>query len=372
MLIACALGGFTAAHELRPAVADLEIDQSTLTVRILVNLEALLAGIGPEHADSDNSPNAQTYNGLRALPPAELEQQLDEFLPSLLQSFNLTTNSGIRLLPQLVSVRIPAVENTQVPRDSELLLEAKIPPGTTAIRWAWDTVNGPTMVRAYAIDDPNAFSQYVDAGNRSDSIKVTGNEHQSTWQVVLNFLPVGFTHIIPKGIDHILFVIGLFLLAPRWQPILWQVTSFTIAHTMTLALGMLNIISLPASLVEPLIALSIVVVCVENLFTDRLQRFRTAIVFGFGLLHGLGFAGVLSNIGLTSVTFISALVSFNIGVEAGQLTVIAVCFLLLGWPMGNKPWYRRLITQPASLVIATIGLVWFVERLLSGGLISST
>ena len=177
-----------------------------------------------------------------------------------------------------------------------------------------------------------------------------------------NYAELGFIHIIPRGFDHILFIIGLFLLSPKLKLLLWQVSAFTIAHTITLALAATGQVRLPPEIVEPLIALSIVWIAVENLLTNRLQRWRIGVVFCFGLLHGLGFAGVLLDIGLSGAHFYSALLAFNLGVELGQLTVIGLCFLLVGWMM-QKPVYRGRVVVPASYVIALIGAYWMVERI---------
>ena len=172
---------------------------------------------------------------------------------------------------------------------------------------------------------------------------------------------------MPKGLDHILFVVGLFLLSTKLGSLLWQVTAFTLAHTVTLALGILGYVSISPAIVEPLIALSIVYVAVENIMTDKLHRWRPVIVFCFGLLHGLGFAGVLQEIGLSSTHFVTGLIAFNVGVELGQLTVIAICFLAVGFWFGSKLWYRRLITTPASIGIAVIASWWVFERVFLGG-----
>ena len=140
-------------------------------------------------------------------------------------------------------------------------------------------------------------------------------------------------------------------------------TSFTIAHTITLALTMYGIVSLPASIVEPLIALSIAYVAVENLMTSELKRSRVALVFGFGLLHGMGFAGVLGELGLPRSEFVTALITFNLGVEAGQLTVIAAAFLTVALCCHQAEWYRRRVVWPASAAMALIGVYWTVARL---------
>jgi hydrogenase/urease accessory protein HupE len=180
--------------------------------------------------------------------------------------------------------------------------------------------------------------------------------------VIRQYLELGFTHILPHGADHILFVLGIFLLSRQWKPILLQVTAFTLAHTITLGLTIYGIVSLRPAIVEPLIALSIVYVAVENVFTSRLNPRRIALVFGFGLIHGMGFAGVLSQLGLPRSQFLPALISFNVGVELGQLTVILAAFVLIALPFGRRPWYRRRVVVPLSIAIAAVGLFWAIQR----------
>lgn len=115
--------------------------------------------------------------------------------------------------------------------------------------------------------------------------------------------------------------------------------------------------------VEPLIAASIVYVCIENIFRHHAGESRLIIIFLFGLLHGLGFASVLNDFGLQVEHFIAALMSFNVGVELGQLFVIILCYLAFGlW--FKKPWYRQRITLPASILIGLTGAVWFVQRVI--------
>lgn len=181
-------------------------------------------------------------------------------------------------------------------------------------------------------------------------------------KVFANYLRVGFLHIIPLGFDHILFIIGLFLLSPNLRTLLWQVSAFTLAHTVTLALGATGVVQLPATIVEPLIALSIVWIAIENLLTNKHQRWRIGVIFCFGLLHGLGFAGVLKEIGFIGSQFVASLLAFNIGVELGQLAVIALCFTAFGW-MTGRPLYQGRVVVPVSSLIALIGAYWLVERI---------
>jgi len=183
------------------------------------------------------------------------------------------------------------------------------------------------------------------------------------WTVARQYLLLGFHHIVPEGTDHILFVLGLFLLSCRLKPLLWQVTAFTVAHSITLGLAMYGIIRLPSSVVEPMIAASITFVAVENICTSQLKPWRPLVVFGFGLIHGLGFSSVLLELGLPRQDFATALVSFNGGVELGQLAVLSAAFLLVGW-WRERAWYRRVIVIPGSALIAAVGLFWTVQRIM--------
>jgi hypothetical protein len=142
------------------------------------------------------------------------------------------------------------------------------------------------------------------------------------------------------------------------------VSAFTLAHSITLALSIYGFVAAPPSIVEPLIALSIAYVAVENIFLSELKSWRIALVFGFGLLHGMGFAGVLEELGLPRTEFATALVTFNLGVEAGQLAVIGAAFLAVGWRWSDRVWYRARVVIPASATIAVVAVYWTIERIL--------
>ncbi len=185
-------------------------------------------------------------------------------------------------------------------------------------------------------------------------------------EVAFIYLQLGFTHILPLGLDHILFVLGLFLLNPSLKPILWQATAFTVAHTITLGLAMYEVIKPPANIVEPIIALSILYVALENIFSQKLRASRIGIVFLFGLIHGMGFASVLTELGLPKNSYFSSLIMFNIGVELGQITVILAAFFLLAKPFGNKTYYKKRVVIPLSIIIAAIALYWTIERVFFG------
>ena len=188
-------------------------------------------------------------------------------------------------------------------------------------------------------------------------------EKMSGTHAALVYLKLGYQHILPLGFDHILFVLSLFLLSPRLKPVLWQATAFTIAHSVTLGLAMYHVIKPPSNIVEPLIALSILYVALENIFSPRLKASRIGVVFLFGLVHGLGFAGALGKLGLPQNAYLISLVMFNLGVELGQITVILTAYFLLARPFGQKPYYRTRVVIPLSILIAVIAAFWTVQRI---------
>ncbi|MEO6288398.1 MAG: HupE/UreJ family protein [Ginsengibacter sp.] len=188
-------------------------------------------------------------------------------------------------------------------------------------------------------------------------------EKAPSHEVFWYYLKLGISHIVPNGFDHILFVVSLCLLNSKFKTILWQATAFTVAHTITLALSMKGIIQLPAEIVEPLIALSIAFVAIENILLNELKPWRIAIIFMFGLVHGMGFASALNEIGLPRNKFFTSIFSFNVGVELGQVSIITLVYVLIILPFGKKPFYKKLIVYPLSGVIALIALFWTFQRI---------
>ena len=188
-------------------------------------------------------------------------------------------------------------------------------------------------------------------------------ERMSGKDAALLYLELGYTHILPLGLDHILFVLSLYLLSPKLKPVLWQATAFTVAHSVTLGLSMYHVIKPPANIVEPVIALSIMYVALENIFSPKLKKSRIGVVFLFGLVHGMGFASALGQLGLPRNSYLSSILMFNLGVELGQLTVIFSAFILFGKWFGNKPWYRKAIVITLSVIITIIAGFWTIQRL---------
>lgn len=188
-------------------------------------------------------------------------------------------------------------------------------------------------------------------------------ERAPAHQVMSFYTKLGFRHIIPDGLDHILFVVGICLLSRKIRDILWQATAFTVAHSITLALSMKGVVSLPPAIIEPVIALSIAFIAVENLVWQQVKPWRIGIIFLFGLIHGLGFASALNEIGLPRNQFLTSIIFFNVGVELGQVAVILLFYLLLILPLGRKPQYRKWVVVPLSCIIGVTALWWTIERL---------
>jgi hydrogenase/urease accessory protein HupE len=245
---------------------------------------------------------------------------------------------------------------------STVRLTGAVPPGSRDMTFANGLALGSYALNVRIGEEGAIRTFWLEGSSPSAPISLTAPP-PATWRGIAGqYFGLGYTHILPKGLDHILFVLGIFLLSARWRSVLLQVSTFTLAHSITLGLTMYGLVSLPARVVEPMIALSIAYVALENLFTSELKSWRLALVFSFGLLHGMGFAGVLRELGLPRSEFLTALITFNLGVEAGQLSVIAIAFAVVAYWRSKGATYRRFIVQPASIALALTGLYWTIQR----------
>ncbi|MGD8557722.1 MAG: HupE/UreJ family protein, partial [Chromatiales bacterium] len=315
-----------------------------------------------------DAPNAAEYDALRVLPPEALREKFIPFEQTLLEKIDMLAD-GVEVELVIDKVTIPAAGYTKVPRISVIELTGTLERSTKELEWYYPAQFGDNAVRVRQVDEENEQWHWSEwQWIREDSVSKPFPLDElftrlPVHEVVLNYISIGFDHILPRGTDHILFIIGIFLLSVQLRPLLWQVTMFTIAHTITLGLAMTGYLDIPERIVQPLIALSIAWIGVENVFFPHLSRHRLAIVFGFGLLHGIGFADALADFGMPDGAFITALISFNIGVELGQIAIIGLCLLAFGLWFRNRDWYRTLFVIPASLFIAVVGLFWTFDRL---------
>jgi hydrogenase/urease accessory protein HupE len=341
------------AHEIgKTQISAQFTDASAYQIDIVVDPDALLTRL---QVQSGEIPSAPVSREARDAAIAAFGRQF-------LEAFRLAFD-GVPVTPQFVYRPVSGFSDlAQAP--STVRLTGGTPRDAKGFTVAYGLASG-TSALVVRIGDSAAQTFWLEGGQDSQPVSlVAPPPPPGIRQVAFHYFGFGYTHILPRGLDHILFVIGLFLLSTKWRSVLMQVSTFTIAHSITLGLTIDGVVSLPAKVVEPMIALSIAYVAIENIVTTELKSWRVALVFSFGLLHGMGFAGVLKDLGLPRNDFLTALVTFNLGVEAGQLTVVALAFVLVASLRRNPGSYRRLIAQPASITIALTGLYWTVQRLL--------
>jgi hypothetical protein len=267
--------------------------------------------------------------------------------------------------PVHVSVaQVEMPDDDALPAFIVLRAEGPVPAEAKAVTWRFGLIYSAYAV-VFTDGSGSPITQWLDGDAESRPFPIhTGKPAQTRLEIVVQYLVLGFEHIVPKGLDHILFVLGLFLLANGLRPVLIQVTAFTVAHSVTLGLTMVGVIAVSPRIVEPLIALSIAYVAIENIVTPKLTPWRPVVVFGFGLVHGMGFAGALGELRLPRDQIIPALLSFNAGIELAQLAVIAAAYFAVGFWIGDKSWYRARVVMPSCAAIAAIGLLWTVQRVL--------
>jgi len=361
------------ADIVKPALIEISVNtKGSFKVEIRASIEALLTGINSQYKNTTDAPNAQAYDELRALSPEQLGRAFYSFKKQFNQQIKINfDNNPAEFI--ISSLDIPEPGYVKVPRISTIIIEGKVPLSAASLSWYYPARFGDHAVRVRQVDEVNekwhwSSWQWLKNDEVSQPFSLTEVFTQASFfQIVRTYLVSGFEHILPKGLDHILFILGIFLLSIRIKPLLWQVTMFTIAHTITLGLSMNGVLNLPANIVEPLIALSIAYIGIENILTPNLHKSRLLIVFVFGLLHGLGFASVLSDFGLPDNNFATALICFNIGVEIAQLSIILLAYFfianLLRRQLAHEQYYRRYIVIPGSLLIAVTGLFWTYERI---------
>lgn len=348
------------AHNFKITTAELDIRENhQFELRIICDLDALALGVPMETDD------ATLFAQIEAMSEAERQEMLDNlngFFARRLKIF--ANNQQITTTLSLPTIPVPTPAD-QPPSflGTQATFHGQLPIETRHVQLSSSRALPPVKLTIQHDGRAKGDPMMLPRGGRSEPISITAPPSQSMAQIIKTYLILGFEHILPLGIDHILFVLGLYFGCTRFKPLLLQVSAFTLAHTLTLALATLGIVSLPSQPVEVLIALSIVYVGIENWRKPEIGKARILLVFVFGLLHGLGFAGVLGELGLPKDHFIPALLAFNIGVELGQISIILLAFAILGRLIKRED-YRKKVVIPASLLISLVGIYWVIERVI--------
>lgn len=222
----------------------------------------------------------------------------------------------------------------------------------------------PDEIKQFADEQSPEFAQKFRDG--AEIVRIARDQKTSFVDNMLDFFKLGINHIL-SGPDHILFVLSLLLVFKTWKDILKLTATFTVAHSITLILAGTGLLTLTPRIVEPMIALSIAYVAISTVFLRGTlfigeNRGKIAAVFFFGLFHGLGFAGLLKEIQVPQDKFASSLLSFNLGIEGGQLIIVSLAAPLIFF-FRKKKWYPRAINVVA-IVIASIAVFWFFRRLI--------
>lgn len=356
------------ADVVKPALVEISVfSDARVNIEIRTSIEALLTGINGRYRNTQEAPNSDQYDALRELEAPDLREAFNAFHPVLLDGVDLIVD-GVSIPLEMGVVDIAPPGYTKVPRASVIRLVGTIPEGAMSLQWYYPMAFGDQAVRVRQVDEVAgeyhwSGHQWIKDDRPSEPFSLTEVFTKPTfWSVASLYVSAGFLHIVPKGLDHILFILGIFLMSMRLKPLLLQATMFTIAHSLTLSLGVFGLVNLPPQIVEPLIALSIAYVAFENLASEQLSRFRLPVVFAFGLLHGLGFATILTEFGLPEELYVAALLWFNVGVEFGQIALLVCAYLAITVWFSRAEVYRRYVVLPGSLAIGGLGAYWMVER----------
>ena len=356
------LSSDAAAHDLPYAVVELSPPvEGARKVEVYTHIPALLTGIPPAHL---SGPQADAFLGLDGKRLEQYERDTEDWLKreTYLTFDGQITDIGRIAFPSPAELKASA-QLKPGDKQASAPFSFTIPdPGSRQFEIALPYRLGRTLLVIRNSEDAPARNIFLEAGERSGTISLT--ETPGVLATIGTFIHQGIIHIVPLGMDHILFVISLAIAVTALGRLLLYVSAFTIAHTLTLGLATFGVVTISPAIVEPLIALSITVMALDNIRGAQAVRQRLGVIILFGLLHGMGFAGALRELGLPQGQELISLLAFNVGVEIGQLIVIAGVFVLTGWWM-TKPWFRQRIVIPVSLIIGAIGAFWTIERVVN-------
>lgn len=348
-----------AAHELRPAIADVTVTATTVTVEIELALEALVAEIDVSAIDNtDDSPNAARYDELRAKAPAELEAELRAAWPGLRQNF-LMAAGDTALDPQIAGVTIPDDVDPELARDTQLTLTATLPADGSPVTVGWTANNGPLVVREMATGGVGAYAGLLDGGQVSDPLPRGSGVAGDSLAV---FVAQAAVHVGGSGLDHMALALALVFLAPTLASVAGQVAVFVAVGAISLAAATAGLVPVSPVAVSILVAVSVVAVAGHNVVASRLGVGRIALVAAAGVAHGLALATAVTGSALATA-------GFGLGAAVVLVAVAAVAYVLVALPFGQQPWYRRAVAVPISALIALAGVNWVLALTLGVGFI---
>ena len=343
------IAGPAAAHPVPFSYADIRIGNRQIDLTVVVHMFDAAHELGIDPAD-------------RLLDASFLGQQADTLVVLVRNRLQLAADGRV-LSGSTWSAPEALLDRQSIRFRAHYPVAAK--PGTVtfiAALFPYDPTH-QTFLNFYE-GDKLTWQAIVDHNHRQFEYFVGGR--QGVLAAMRKFLPAGIHHIL-IGPDHILFLIGLLLLGGPMRRLLLIVSAFTVAHSITLSLAALNILAPPARIIEPAIALSIVYVGADNLMVGRGRDVRAWIAFAFGFIHGFGFANVLREMNLPGEALGWSLFSFNIGVEIGQLIIVAlVASALMALRANNEAASRRLVFA-GSLLVILAGTFWFFQRVFFPG-----
>jgi hypothetical protein len=353
------VAGLSYADVIKPTLVEISFNENHIELQLETNIEAILTDIGTQYQNSVNAPNADEYDSLRKLKAHKLADIFLQNEDKLLHSFTLKINNKTLNLVRK-SVKVDEVGYTQRPRKSIITYQASVTNPQT-LYWKFSETYGDNALRfRFVVPDEYTWQDwnYLKSGEHIE-IDVIKFKPLSVWQTFIKFISLGFYHVIPLGLDHILFIITMALGMLSLGKTIVLVSSFTLAHTATLALATYDVVTLSPSVIEPIIALSIAVMALDKIVFKLNYKYQSVLVFGFGLLHGLGFALMLKE--FISNNLITSLIGFNLGVELAQVLIVILGIIIL-W-LAQRIKLDKVVVIISSLAIFITGMMMFFERI---------
>ena len=337
-----------------------------MNFKLRLNAELILSNIDASTvSNTDSSSLSAIYDKFRILSKKDLEEMFQNSWSEISSNFDIKINNETKKI-NLIKTEVEDIKNFEISRDTHVYFRVLLDENSEQFIFRWVKNYGPIILRENNNNklEDELVTEYLQSGFESSQFSFKENNFSKTFNSFAKFFVLGIQHIIPKGLDHILFIFGLFLFSSSLKKLISQITIFTIAHSITLIFVSLSLMRINPQIVEPIIALSIVYIGLENIFKKYIKEYlRYVVILFFGLLHGLGFALVLSDIGYKSSDLFVNLISFNLGIEVAQISIVLALYLLIALNFSKNKNYRIFFQVPSSILISSVGLYWFFERI---------